>query len=282
MKTAVNRLRGVERDIVQVPQVGDIAPYYEPQANEVAIFEAAYKKRLPIMLKGPTGCGKTRFLEHMAFQLSRPLVTVSCHEDLTSSDLVGRFLLEGAETVWQDGPLTRAVKAGAICYLDEIVEARTDSTVVIHSLTDHRRKLTIEKKGQEIEAHEDFMLVISYNPGYQTVLKHLKPSTKQRFIAINFDFPPEEIERKIVFNEAGGVSEEVVHQLVAAGRKARMLKDHGLEEATSTRALVYAANMMNAGLDAVAACQVAMVNPITDDIELADAMMEIVQAHFSV
>jgi nitric oxide reductase NorQ protein len=282
MKPAVNRLRGVERDIVQTPQVGDTAPYYEPQGNEVGIFEAAYKKRLPIMLKGPTGCGKTRFLEHMAFQLGRPLVTVSCHEDLTSSDLVGRFLLEGAETVWQDGPLTRAVKAGAICYLDEIVEARTDSTVVIHSLTDHRRRLTIEKKGQEIEAHEDFMLVISYNPGYQTVLKDLKPSTKQRFIAINFDFPSEEIERKIVHNEAGGISTELVHQLVAAGRKARMLKDHGLEEATSTRALVYAANMINAGLDPIAACQVAMVNPITDDIELADAMMEIVQAHFSV
>jgi nitric oxide reductase NorQ protein len=282
MKTAVNRVRGVERDIVQVPQVDDVAPYYEPQGNEVAIFEAAWKKRLPIMLKGPTGCGKTRFLEHMAFQLGRPLVTVSCHEDLTSSDLVGRFLLEGAETVWQDGPLTRAVKAGAICYLDEIVEARTDSTVVIHSLTDHRRKLSIEKKGQEIEAHEDFMLVISYNPGYQTVLKDLKPSTKQRFIAINFDFPREEIERKIVLNEAAGISPEIVHQLVAAGRKARMLKDHGLEEATSTRALVYAANMMNAGLDPVAACQVAMVNPITDDVELSDAMMEIVQAHFSV
>jgi nitric oxide reductase NorQ protein len=280
MKTAVNRVRGVERDIVQTPQAGDVAPYYEPQGNEVAIFEAAYKKRLPIMLKGPTGCGKTRFLEHMAFQLHRPLVTVSCHEDLTSSDLVGRFLLEGAETVWQDGPLTRAVKVGAICYLDEIVEARTDSTVVIHSLTDHRRRLTIEKKGQEIEAHEDFMLVISYNPGYQTVLKDLKPSTKQRFIAINFDFPAEEIERKIVLSEAAGISPELVHQLVAAGRKARMLKDHGLEEATSTRALVYAANMINAGLDPVAACQVAMINPITDDIELADALMEIVQAHF--
>jgi nitric oxide reductase NorQ protein len=282
MKPAVNRLRGVERDIVQAPQAGDVAPYYEPQSNEIAIFEAAYKRRLPVMLKGPTGCGKTRFLEHMAFQLNRPLVTVSCHEDLTSSDLVGRFLLEGAETVWQDGPLTRAVKAGAICYLDEIVEARTDSTVVIHSLTDHRRRLTIEKKGQEIEAHEDFMLVISYNPGYQTVLKDLKPSTKQRFIAINFDFPAEDIERKIVLNEAAGVSPEIVHQLVAAGRKARMLKDHGLEEATSTRALVYAANMMNAGLDAIAACQVAMVNPITDDAELADALMEIIQAHFSV
>jgi nitric oxide reductase NorQ protein len=281
MKTAANRVRGVERDIVQVPQASDKAPYYEPQGNEVAIFEAAYKKRLPVMLKGPTGCGKTRFLEHMAFQLKRPLVTVSCHEDLTSSDLVGRFLLEGAETVWQDGPLTRAVKAGAICYLDEIVEARTDSTVVIHSLTDHRRKLTVEKRGTEIEAHEDFMLVISYNPGYQTVLKDLKPSTKQRFIAINFDFPSEDIERKILVNEAPGVSPEIAHQLVAAGRKARLLKDHGLEEATSTRALVYAASMMNAGLDPVSACQVAMVNPITDDLELSEALMEIVQAHFS-
>ena len=281
MKTAVTRLRGVERDIVQAPQPDDIAPYYEPQGNEIAVFEAAYKRRLPVMLKGPTGCGKTRFLEYMAFQLKRPLVTVSCHEDLTSSDLVGRFLLEGSETVWQDGPLTRAVKAGAICYLDEIVEARTDSTVVIHSLTDHRRRLTIEKKGQEIEAHDEFMLVISYNPGYQTVLKDLKPSTKQRFIALHFDFPPEDIERKIVINEVPGVGPETVHQLVAAGRKARLLKDHGLEEASSTRALVYAANMMNAGLDPIAACQVAMINPITDDIELSDALMEIVQAHFA-
>src|SRR5688572_16636028 len=281
MKTAVNGLRGVEDDIVQSPQPGAAPQYYEPQANQIAVFEAAYRKRLPVMLKGPTGCGKTRFLEFMAFQLKRSLVTVSCHEDLTSSDLVGRFLLEGNQTVWQDGPLTRAVKAGAICYLDEIVEARTDSTVIIHSLTDHRRKLTIEKKGQEVDAHEDFMLVISYNPGYQTVLKDLKPSTKQRFIAINFDFPSEDIERKIVLNEAAGISPELVHQLVAAGRKARMLKDHGLEEATSTRALVYAANMMNAGLDPIASCQVAMINPITDDAELADALMEIVQAHFS-
>ena len=282
MKTATARQRGVEHDIVQMPQAGAISPYYEPQGNEIAVFEAAYKRRLPVMLKGPTGCGKTRFLEHMAFQLRRPLVTVSCHEDLTSSDLVGRFLLEGAETVWQDGPLTRAVKAGAICYLDEIVEARTDSTVVIHSLTDHRRKLTIEKKGQEIDAHEDFMLVISYNPGYQTVLKDLKPSTKQRFIGLNFDFPSEDIERKILVSEVPGLSHETAQQLVAAGRKARLLKDHGLEEATSTRALVYAGAMIIAGLDAVAACQVAMVNPITDDPELAEALMEIVNAHFAV
>ncbi len=281
MKTAATRLRGVEHDIIQQPKASDVAPYYEPQGNEVAVFEAAYRKRLPVMLKGPTGCGKTRFLEHMAYQLKRALVTVSCHEDLTSSDLVGRFLLEGASTVWQDGPLTRAVKAGAICYLDEIVEARTDSTVVIHSLTDHRRRLTIEKKGQEIDAHEDFLLVISYNPGYQTVLKDLKPSTKQRFIAINFDFPAEDVERKIIVNEVPGIDAELAAKLVATGRKGRLLKDHGLEEATSTRALVYAANMINAGLDPVNACQVAMVNPLTDDIELAEALMEIVRAHFA-
>ena len=279
MKSNGNRARGVERDIVQQPSTGE-GPYYEPQGNEVQVFEAAARRKLPVMLKGPTGCGKTRFLEHMAHRLGRPLVTVSCHEDLTSSDLVGRFLLEGAETVWQDGPLTRAVKVGAICYLDEIVEARTDSTVVIHPLTDHRRQLPLEKKGKEIDAHEDFMLVISYNPGYQTVLKDLKPSTKQRFIGINFDFPPAEIERKVVAKEAPGCAQDVVDRIVAAGRKARELKDHGLEEATSTRALVYAANMIAAGLPPVEACRVAMVNPITDDLELAEAMMEIVKAHF--
>src|SRR3989338_8797262 len=270
MKTATSRVRGVEHDIVQMPQVGDVSPYYEPQGNEVAVFGAASKRRLPVMLKGPTGCCKTRFLEFMAFQLKPPLVTVSCHEDLTSSDLVGRFLLEGAETIWHDGPLTRAVKAGAICYLDEIVEARTDSTVVIHSLTDHRRKLTIEKKGQEIDAHEDFMLVISYNPGYQTVLKDLKPSTKQRFVAIHFDFPPEDIEIKIVRNEVPDVPEDRGRKRGAAGQRARTLKDHGREEVTSTRALVYAAGMMSAGLEPIEACRVALVNPITDDMELAE------------
>ncbi|MHB1331102.1 MAG: AAA family ATPase [Sulfuriferula sp.] len=282
MKGFLNRLRGVERDILQHPVDDEAgAPYYEAQKNEVEIFEAAYKKRLPVMLKGPTGCGKTRFLEYMAWRLQRPLVTVSCHEDLTSSDLVGRFLLEGEATVWQDGPLTRAVKAGAICYLDEIVEARTDSTVIIHPLTDHRRQLPLEKKGQEIEAHEDFMLVISYNPGYQTVLKDLKPSTKQRFIGINFDYPREEIERKIIQNEVPELDSAQVEKLVAAGRRARTLKDHGLEEATSTRALVYAGNMMVAGIEPVEACKAALVNPVTDDPELAEALMEIIKAHFS-
>lgn len=279
MKGLINRLRGVERDIIQQPNV-DNAPYYEAQANEIEIFEAAYKRRLPVMLKGPTGCGKTRFLEFMAHRLNRPLVTVSCHEDLTSSDLVGRFLLEGEETVWQDGPLTRAVKAGAICYLDEIVEARTDSTVIIHPLTDHRRQLPLEKRGMEIEAHEDFMLAISYNPGYQTVLKDLKPSTKQRFIAIAFDYPAEEIERRIVKSEVAELNDEIIEKLVAAGRRARTLKDHGLEEATSTRALVYAANMIAAGISPVEACKSAMITPITDDAELAEALLEIVKAHF--
>ncbi|GBL46402.1 ATPase associated with various cellular activities AAA_5 [Sulfuriferula multivorans] len=283
MKGFLNRLRGVERDIIQQPVEDEAgAPYYEAQENEVEIFEAAYKKRLPVMLKGPTGCGKTRFLEYMAWRLKRPLVTVSCHEDLTSSDLVGRFLLEGEATVWQDGPLTRAVKAGAICYLDEIVEARTDSTVIIHPLTDHRRQLPLEKKGQEIEAHEDFMLVISYNPGYQTVLKDLKPSTKQRFIGINFDYPREEIERKIIQNEVPELDTTQVEKLVATGRRARTLKDHGLEEATSTRALVYAGNMMVAGIEPVEACKAALVNPVTDDPELAEALMEIIKAHFAV
>ncbi len=279
MKKFLHRLRGVEHDIIESPRA-QTAPYYEPQANEIQIFEAAYQKRLPVMLKGPTGCGKTRFLEYMAHRLDRPLVTVACHEDLTSSDLVGRFLLQGDQTVWQDGPLTRAVKAGAICYLDEIVEARTDSTVVIHPLTDHRRQLRLEKRGVVIDAHEDFMLVISYNPGYQTVLKDLKPSTKQRFIGINFDYPAEEIERRIIRNEVPELDAALVDRLVAAGRKARTLKDHGLEEATSTRALVYAASMMSTGLPPVEACRVALINPVTDDIELAAALLEIVSAHF--
>jgi len=267
-------------DIVPPARPTPEAPYYEPQGREVEIFEAAYRRRLPVMLKGPTGCGKTRFLEHMAWRLDRPLVTVSCHEDLTSSDLVGRFLLEGSETVWQDGPLTRAVKAGAICYLDEIVEARTDSTVIIHPLTDHRRRLPLEKTGREVAAHPDFLLVISYNPGYQTVLKDLKPSTKQRFVALSFDFPAEETERRILVNEVPGLEADAAARLVAVARKARALKDHGLDEVTSTRALVYAASMIVAGLPPVEACQVALINPMTDDLELAAALLEIVRAHF--
>ncbi len=280
MKSLIQRLRGVERDIVQTPPEGGDAPYYEAQGGEAELFEAAYRKRLPVMLKGPTGCGKTRFLEYMAWKLKRPLVTVACHEDLTAADLVGRFLLEGEQTVWQDGPLTRAVKAGAICYLDEIVEARTDTTVVIHPLTDHRRQLTLEKKGVEIDAHEDFMLVISYNPGYQTVLKDLKPSTKQRFVAIAFDYPAEDVERRILANEVPDLAPDLVQKLVAVGRRARVLKDHGLEEGTSTRALVYAGQLLSAGLAPLDACRAALVVPATDDPELAEALMEILAAHF--
>ena len=279
MKNLINRLRGVEQDAVQKPVAGQ-EPFYVAQGNEIELFEAAYKKRLPVMLKGPTGCGKTRFVEYMAYRLTRPLVSVACHEDLTSSDLVGRYLLEGDETIWHDGPLTRAVKEGAICYLDEIVEARTDTTVVIHPLTDHRRVLPLEKKSQMIEAHEDFMLVISYNPGYQTVLKDLKPSTKQRFIALQFDYPNEDIERQIVAKESGGLDAEIVDKLVAAGRKARALKDHGLEEATSTRALTYAGTLIQAGVDPIEACRAAMIHPLTDDPELVEAIEEIVRAHF--
>ncbi len=278
MRGLIDRLRGVERDIVQAPDAGD-GPYYEPQGSEVAIFEAAWRRRLPVMLKGPTGCGKTRFLEYMAHRLGRPLVSVSCHEDLTSADLVGRFLLEGESTVWQDGPLTRAVKAGAICYLDEIVEARTDSTVIIHPLTDHRRRLPLEKRGLEIEAHEDFLLVISYNPGYQTVLKDLKPSTKQRFVAISFHYPSADIEARIIQNEVPGVSPQLAGDLVAIAHKARALKDHGLDEASSTRSLVYAASLIAAGLDPLAAGLAALVSPLTDDIELERALREIVKAH---
>ena len=280
MKNLINRIRGVERDVIEKPGEAGGAPFYKPQGDEVEIFRAAYAKRLPVMLKGPTGCGKTRFLEHVAHTLGQPLVTVSCHEDLTSSDLVGRFLLEGEETVWQDGPLTRSVKEGAICYLDEIVEARTDTTVVIHPLTDHRRQLPLDKKSQIIDAHEDFMLVISYNPGYQTVLKDLKPSTKQRFVGIHFDYPSEEVEREIVAKESGGLDTDRVEKLVAAGRKARSLKDHGLEEATSTRALAYAGELMQAGLSPRVACRAAMIAPITDDPELIQALEEIFDAHF--
>lgn len=279
MKKLLDRVRGVERDAVVAPESG-AAPFYLPQAGEVGVFEAASRRRLPVMLKGPTGCGKTRFLEHMAHRLGRALVTVACHEDLTAADLVGRFLLEGDATVWQDGPLTRAVREGAICYLDEIVEARTDTTVVIHPLTDHRRRLPLDRKGSLIEAHEDFQLVISYNPGYQTVLKDLKPSTKQRFVAITFDYPDAAAERAIVAREAGDLSAGVIDSLVAAGRRARRLKDHGLEEATSTRAMVYAAQLVQAGLAPAEACRAAMVYPLTDDPELVAALEEIVDAHF--
>ena len=255
-------------------------PFYLPVGPEVEVFSAAYAKKLPVLLKGPTGCGKTRFVEYMAHRLGPvPLITVACHEDLTATDLVGRYLLEGQETRWLDGPLTRAVKAGAICYLDEIVEARKDTTVLIHPLTDHRRILPVERRGQVLQAHENFLLCLSFNPGYQTVLKDLKHSTRQRFIAIEFDYPPEELEREIVRHESG-LPEDDATRLAHLGAKVRNLREHGLQEGVSTRLLIYAGTLMSAGVAPRVACQVAVVQALTDDEEVAQSLQEVVDAIF--
>lgn len=270
-------------------------PFYRPVSDEVEIFEAAYALKIPVLLKGPTGCGKTRFVEYMAYRLSRPLtvvhpqakeaplsetpgiplVTVACHEDLTASDLVGRYLLEGDSTKWIDGPLTRAVKSGAICYLDEIVEARKDTTVLIHPLTDHRRFLPIEKKGEVVEASDGFLLVISYNPGYQSVLKDLKHSTRQRFVALEFTHPPQELEREIIEHE-GQCSPEIAAPLAKLGDKIRNLKGHGLIEGASTRLLIYAARLITAGISPRRACEVAIAWSLTDDAEVQQSILEVI------
>jgi nitric oxide reductase NorQ protein len=250
-------------------------PYYLPVGKEVGLFEAAYKSKLPVMLKGPTGCGKTRFIEYMAWRLNRPLITVACHEDLSATDLVGRFLLEGDETVWHDGPLTTAVKNGAICYLDEIVEARKDTIVLIHPLTDDRRILPVEKRGTILEAPDEFMLVVSYNPGYQSVLKDLKQSTRQRFVGLEFDYPTAPLEAAVLMHE-GNVDEQTARDLVLIGEKVRNLKGHGLEEGVSTRLLVYAAQLVSSGIHPHLACEVAIGSPITDDTELQRSIREIV------
>jgi nitric oxide reductase NorQ protein len=256
------------------------APFYLPLGDEVEVFEAAYAKKLPVLLKGPTGCGKTRFAEYMAYRLGPvPLITVACHEDLTATDLVGRYLLEGEETRWLDGPLTRAVKAGAICYLDEIVEARKDTTVLIHPLTDHRRILPIERRGQVVEAHENFLLVISYNPGYQTVLKDLKHSTRQRFVAIEFDYPPEDREREIIRQESG-LSDDLAERLARLGAKVRNLREHGLQEGVSTRLLIYAGTLIHSGIAPRLACSAAVVQALTDDKEVGQSLQEVVDAIF--
>lgn len=250
-------------------------PFYLPVGKEVELFEAAYSSKLPAMLKGPTGCGKTRFVEYMAHRLDRPLITVACHEDLSATDLVGRFLLEGEETVWHDGPLTTAVREGAICYLDEVVEARKDTVVIIHPLTDDRRRLPIEKRGTVIEAPPEFMLVVSYNPGYQSILKDLKQSTRQRFMSLEFDYPSEDLETEIVSKE-GGIDIETSQDLVTIGQKVRNLRGHGLEEGVSTRLLIYAAQLIANGISPIDAAEVAMVSPITDDKELQRSIREIV------
>ena len=260
-------------------------PYYLPLADEVEIFTSAFKSRLPVLLKGPTGCGKTRFVEFMTYRLGRelglsiPLITVACHEDLTGSDLVGRYLLKGEETVWVDGPLTRAVKNGAICYLDEIVEARKDTTVLIHPLADYRRILPIEKRGEILEAHENFLLVISYNPGYQSVLKNLKHSTRQRFVAIEFHYPQKETEARIIAHESG-VDFDMAMDLAKLGEKVRNLRDQGLEEGVSTRLLIYAGQLVVQGIKPRRACEIAVAQAVADEADVVKGIKEVISAIF--
>ena len=251
-------------------------PYYMENQNEVALFQTAYDTKLPVMLKGPTGCGKTRFVEYMAHYLNKPLITVSCHEDLFASDLIGRYLLKHDETVWVDGPLTQAVRHGAICYLDEIVEARKDTTVVIHPLTDNRRTLSIDKKGETISAHPDFLMVISYNPGYQSVLKDLKQSTRQRFLSLSFTYADAALEADIVSVE-GKVDKEIATQLVALAGKIRNIREHGLTEGASTRLLIYAANLIHKGVSFQDACRAAICLPLTDDERLLETLFDLVE-----
>ncbi len=255
-------------------------PYYQAQGKEVQLYEAAYRNRLPVMVKGPTGCGKSRFVEYMAWKLNKPLITVACNEDMTASDLVGRYLLEANGTRWLDGPLTTAARIGAICYLDEIVEARQDTTVVIHPLTDHRRTLPLDKKGELINAHPDFQLVISYNPGYQSLMKDLKQSTKQRFTAFDFDYPDSALETTILARETG-LDEATAGKLVKIGQTARNLKGHGLDEGISTRLLVYAATLIKDGVEPVDACRMALVRPITDDADIRETLDHAIDATFA-
>ena len=255
-------------------------PYYVPVANEEAVFKAAYRQGLSILLKGPTGCGKTRFVQAMAYDLDRPLVTVACHDDLTTADLVGRYLLHGGETTWVDGPLTRAVREGAICYLDEIVEARQDTTVVLHPLADHRRQMPIDRLGVTLEAAPGFGLVVSYNPGYQSVLKDLKDSTRQRMVAIELDFPPADVEEKVVAHEAG-VEEGTAAQLVRLGQAIRQLETAGLREVASTRVLVAAGRLVTEGLPIQDAARAAVAGPLTDDPLITAGLFEMIDAYLA-
>ena len=257
----------------------DNLPFYKPQGNEVSLFEYAWRHQLPMLIKGPTGCGKTRFIQYMAARLGRPLYTVACHDDLSAADLVGRHLIGESGTYWSDGPLTRAVREGAICYLDEVVEARKDTTVVVHPLTDDRRILPIERTGETLQAPPEFMLVVSYNPGYQNLLKGMKPSTRQRFVAKRFDFPDPELEVEVLQGESG-IDNSLAKRLVTLATALRTLKDHDLEEAASTRLLVYAATLIKGGFDPLEACRSALVEPLTDDEGTTAALMEVVYATF--
>ncbi|MBB3120943.1 CbbQ/NirQ/NorQ/GpvN family protein [Pseudoduganella violacea] len=253
------------------------APYYLAGGNEVALFEQCHARQLAVMLKGPTGCGKTRFVEYMAWKLGRPLITIACHDDLSASDLIGRFLIGHEGTLWQDGPLTRAVRSGAICYLDEIVEARQDTVVVLHPLTDHRRILPIDKTGEVLAAAPGFQLVVSYNPGYQRMLKDMKPSTRQRFVALDFDFPPPERECDIVQRE-GGIERAQAHALVTLAQRLRTLQERGLAEVPSTRLLIAAARLIGSGIPVREACNSAIIAPLSDDGPLLGAMRDLLDA----
>ena len=253
------------------------APYYVPAGEEIALFARCHARGLPVLLKGPTGCGKTRFVEYMAWRLGRPLVTVACHDDLSASDLTGRWLIRGGETVWTDGPLTTAARLGAICYLDEIVEARQDTVVVIHPLTDDRRVLPIEKTGELLPAAPGFQLVLSYNPGYQHALKDLKPSTRQRFVALEFDVPAPAVEAEIVAHESG-ISPKVAASLVALARRIRRLKDEGLVEGPGTRLVVAAGRLIAGGIPTAQACHAALAAPLTDDPDLLGAIRDLIEA----
>lgn len=281
MSTSFNQQSGNQTDstIDDGLQNIETPPYYLPSGDEIDLFEAAYKAKLPVMLKGPTGCGKTRFVELMAHQLDRPLVTVACHEDLFASDLVGRFHLQNDATVWMDGPLSRAVKAGAICYLDEIVEARKDTTVVIHPLCDDRRILPVEKKGELLLAHSDFFMVISYNPGYQSVLKDLKQSTRQRFVAIEFAYPAPDTEAEIVTHE-GAVEPSIAVRLVTLAGQIRNMQAHELMEGASTRLLIYAAKLYQNGIPLRKACQTAICQPLNDDPQVQQTLNNLIDDLF--
>ena len=256
------------------------SPYYLASHDEIDVFEQCHQNELAVMLKGPTGCGKTRFVEYMAWRLQRPLITIACHDDLSASDLIGRYLIQHDRTVWQDGPLTTAVRTGAICYLDEVVEARQDTIVVLHSLTDYRRTLSIEKTGETLAAAPGFQMVVSYNPGYQRMLKDLKPSTRQRFVALDFDFPPAEREAEIVVQETG-IDTATAHSLVALAHRLRALRDHGLAEVPSTRLLVATARLITRGIPAARACQVGLISPLSDEPSMLDAMRDLVAITFS-
>jgi len=262
---------------VKLHHLDETEPFYRPSGSEVTLFEHAFHNQLPVLIKGPTGCGKTRFVQYMAHRLGRPLYTVSCHDDLSAADLVGRHLIGNDGTYWSDGPLTRAVREGAICYLDEVVEARKDTTVVLHPLTDDRRILPLERTGEILQAPPGFMLVVSYNPGYQNLLKGLKPSTRQRFVAMGFDFPDSELETEVLIGETG-ISEDMATGLVRLAGSLRALKDHDIEEAASTRLLVYAAKLIDSGMPVRDACRAALVEPLSDDEDTLVALMDVVDA----